>query len=527
MLRLSRQQTRGWLIEPKAVLGAIGLVVLLAMAGCAAGGTRGANRSGDELLAALNTGLRPTVLEPEAALPRWSLHERMAHYNVPGVAVAVLKNGRVVAAAGFGVREARTHDVVDADTLFSVGSISKIVAAATTLRLVADGRLDLDRDIGAYLKSWHIPSTPELSHPNVTLRMLMSHTAGFSVHGFKDYEPDEPLPSIVQTLNGTPPAKNRPVRLTFEPGTRMRYSGGGTTVEQMVIEDFAGVPFESVAGEQVLAPLSMRRSTFANPLPEMTTNVAKAHDRGGAAAALPRGWQSFPERAASGLWTSANELGAFVGALIHSYQGRSDFLPQTLAVQMMTEVWPSIHGLGPRLGGEGAARVFYHGGDNDSYHAWIEGYLETGDGFVILTNGSEGDSLVREIRNALSDAIGGGANPPLRAVRLDLSRPIYADYAGTYRLDESMPPDLLGHLGAYFTFDALEIDVAAGAIKVTELGEEPETFELRPLSPSRFVRFGDFDPPLRYEFHRDAHGAVHLLTIDRGNSRLYYRRAAK
>lgn len=521
----NRQRTRGWHIEPKPVPGAIGLVVVLAMAGCVAGGTRGVDRSGDEPLAALNAGLRPTVLEPDAAPPSWSLQERMAHYKVPGVAVAVLKNGRVVAAAGFGVRDARTHDVVDADTLFSVGSISKVVAAATTLRLVADGRLDLDRDVGAYLKSWRVPSTPELSHQNVTLRMLMSHTAGFGVHGFKDYLPDESLPSIVQTLNGTPPAKNEPVRLTFEPGTRMRYSGGGTTVEQMVIEDVDGAPFESAAREKVLEPLGMRRSTFANPLPEATINVAKAHDRGGAAAALPRGWESFPERAASGLWTSANELGAFAGALIRSYQGRSDFLPQTLAVQMMTEVWPSIHGLGPRLGGEGAARVFHHGGANDSYHAWIEGYLETGDGFVILTNGSGGGSLVPEIRNALSDAIGAGANPPVRALRLDLSRPIYADYTGTYRLDESMPPDLFGHLGAYFTFDAIEIEVADGAIKVTESAEEPETFELWPLSPARFVRSGDFDPPLRYEFHRNAHGTVHLLTVDRGSSRLYYQRA--
>jgi len=520
----NRQRTRGWHIEPKPVPGAIGLVVVLAMAGCVAGGTRGADRSGDEPFAALNAGLRPTVLEPDAAPPGWSLQERMAHYKVPGVAVAVLKNGRVVAAAGYGVREAGTHDVVDADTLFSVGSISKVVAAATTLRLVADGRLDLDRDVGAYLKSWRVPSMPELSHPNVTLRMLMSHTAGFGVHGFKDYEPDEPLPSIVQTLNGTPPAKNGPVRLTFEPGTRMRYSGGGTTVEQMVIEDLAGAPFESVAGEQVLAPLGMRRSTFVNPLPEATTNVAKAHDRGGAAAALPRGWQSFPERAASGLWTSANELGAFAGALIRSYQGRSDFLPQTLAVQMMTEVWPSIHGLGPRLGGEGAARVFNHGGANDSYRAWIEGYLETGDGFVILTNGTGGGSLIPEIRNALSDAIGGGTNPPVRALRLDLSTPFYADYAGMYRLDESMPPDLFGHLGADFAFDALAVEVVDGAIKITEPAEEPETFELWPLSPSRFVRPGDFDP-LRYEFHRSAHGTVHLLTVDRGSSRLYYRRA--
>jgi hypothetical protein len=144
--------------------------------------------------------------------------------------------------------------------------------------------------------------------------------------------------------------------------------------------------------------------------------------------------------------------------LIGSYQGRSDFLPQTVAVQMMAEVWPSIHGLGTRLGSEGAARVFNHGGANDSYRAW---------------NRSGG----------------------------------------------------IGHLGADFAFDSLAVEVVDGAIKITEPVEEPETIELWPLSPSRFVRPGDFDP-LRYEFHRNAHGTVHLLTVQRGSSRLYYRRAS-
>src|SRR5690349_14328619 len=138
----NKQRTRGWLMEPKAKSGAIVLVVVFALAGCAASGKSGADRSND-LLSALHAGLRPTVFEPGAEAPRWSLQERMAHYKVPGVAVAVLKNGRVVDAAGFGVRESGGRDAVDADTLFSVGSISKVVAAATTLRLAADGRLDL------------------------------------------------------------------------------------------------------------------------------------------------------------------------------------------------------------------------------------------------------------------------------------------------------------------------------------------------------------------------------------------------
>jgi CubicO group peptidase (beta-lactamase class C family) len=479
-------------------------------------------RTGEAIWEALDGGLRPTVVRAGEALPRWSLRERMAHHHVPGVAIAVVNAGRVTQVRGFGVRAVGTADAVDGDTLFSVGSVSKVVAAAVALRLVAGGRLELDRDIGGYLTSWRVPPAPELGEPHVTLRMLMSHTAGFNVHGFEDYLPHEPLPSILDTLDGKPPAKSAAIHLIAPPGARMIYSGGGIMVEQLVIEDVMGAPLESVAREQVFAPLGMRRSTYVNPLPEATVNVARAHDERGAAVALPRGWQSFPEQAASGLWTSARELGGFVAALITSYRGKDGFLPQTIATQMMTEVGPSWHGLGPRLSGAGVARSFHHAGSNDSYRAWIEGYLESGDGFVILTNGAGGGQLMLEIRNALAEALGHGGDPLIRSATLDLAAPGYADYAGTYRLDPAAPSDLRGSLDGYFATDTLQVKVAAGAITITE-PSQPDSFEVWPLSPARFVRPTDLDP-LQFEFHRDARGTVRVLSVDRNSSRLYYRK---
>lgn len=446
----------------------------------------------------------------------------MAHYHVPGVAIAVLKDGKVVQAAGFGVREAGTDDAIDADTLFSVGSISKVVAAATSLRLVADGKLGLDRDVNTYLKSWHVPPAPEFADPTVTMRMLLSHTAGLNVHGFQDFQPGEALPTIVGTLNGTSPAKNERVHLVIEPGTRMRYSGGGITVEQLVIQDITGMPLESVASEAVFEPVGMHRSTFANPLPATPGNIAKAHDDKGAPTALPRGWQAFPESAASGLWTSANDLGAFVGALIRSYRGGDSFLPQAIATQMMTEVSPSWHGLGPRLDGAGTTRIFHHGGANDSYRAWMEGYLDSGDGFVILTNAHQGGPLMLEIRNALSDALGRGINRPIRASALPASSIPLSDYAGTYRADPAIPTDLLRSLANYFESDLLEVGMADGVLKVTE-PTDPMTLTLLPLTPSRFTAVSGFAPP-QFEFHRDAHGIVQAMSVSRGSSRTYYRR---
>ncbi|UNK48501.1 beta-lactamase family protein [Lysobacter sp. S4-A87] len=468
---------------------------------------------------ALDHGLRPTTLAADAPLPGWSLRERMAFHHVPGVAIAVIRDGQVVQASGFGLREAGSNDAVDADTMFSVGSVSKVVTAATTLRQVAAGKLDLDRDVNSYLRSWKVPDAPAFSQDTLTLRMLMSHTSGLTVWGFEDYLPGAKLPTIVQTLDGVAPAKNDPVRIDFEPGSRMRYSGGGVTVEQLVLEDTTRKPLEAIARGAVFAPLAMRRSSYLNPLPATLGNIAKAHDKDGNLTALPRGWEAFPEQAASGLWTSANDLGAFVGALLRSYRGQDDFLPQSLAQQMMSEVSPSIHGLGPRLEGEGQTRIFHHGGSNDSYRAWIEGYLETGDGLVILTNGSNGSKLMMEIRNALSDALGRGVNPPLRTLALPPAA--VSGFAGSYRLDTTVPKDLAGNLSGAFESDVLDVAVSDASVSVQDKGSPP--MKLQALTPTRFIGPGDISQ-MRFEFVRDARGEVHSLMVARGNAQAWFRR---
>ena len=249
-----------------------------------------------DVLASLDNGLRPSTLQAGEVLPAWSLQERMTFHKVPGVAIAILRDGKVVQTAGFGVRERGTQDAVNADTLFSVGSISKVVTAATTLRQVAAGRIDLDRNVNDYLKSWQVPRASAFHSDALTLRMLMSHTSGLTVWGFEDFQPGETLPTIVQTLNGAKPARNEPVRIDFEPGSRMRYSGGGVTVEQLVLQDITGKPLEALARNDVFAPIGMGRSTFANPLPATLGNIAKAHDQDGSLTALPRGWEAFPNR---------------------------------------------------------------------------------------------------------------------------------------------------------------------------------------------------------------------------------------
>lgn len=337
-------------------------------------------------------------------VPRFSLSERMDRYGVPGVAIAIIKDGKVTHARGFGVLQAGGSDLVDENTLFSIGSVSKVAAAVVVLKLQADDRLDVDRDVRDYLKSWQMPTSPE--NAPVTLRMLLSHTAGFNLHGFGDFAPGAALPTVYDTLNGAEPATHEPLRFISKPGTRYRYSGGGYTLAQLVVTDITQKDFPAIARSVLFEPLSMGRSTYANPLPASVGNIAKAHDRRGRPTALPRGYEAMPEMAASGLWTSAAELGQFVAMLIESYRGQDGYLPQSIAEDMMTRVNPGEHGLGPSVEGIGTSRWFHHGGANNSYKAWIEGHLATGDGLVVLTNGNRGHEIHREIRKAAAGVFG-------------------------------------------------------------------------------------------------------------------------
>lgn len=360
----------------------------------------------DPRVVAFETGLIDRMKRGQDNPKRWTIEQRLAAHDVPGVAVAIIDNNQVVWSAGYGTKLAGTEQIIDEDTVFSVGSVSKMINAALILRLVAEGKLDLDADVNTYLKSWKVEESPHTTDHKVTLRRILAHTAGFSQHGFADYLPNESLPTPLQTLNGTGPAKNGRVRLMFEPGKMMDYSGGGITVSQQLIEDVTGLAYPDAAQKYVFAPLKMSRSTFVNPLPEDYQNVAKAHDEYGQPTALPRGYEAMPEMAASGLWTSAEDLAKFVLALMNTQHKDDGFLPKPIAQDMMTRVKNSWYGLGPRLNGFGDTRVFHHGGANNSYRAYMEGQINEGKGIVVLTNGTDGHWVHSEIRKAAEDAFG-------------------------------------------------------------------------------------------------------------------------
>lgn len=364
---------------------------------------------------------------------RWTLAERMGDNRVPGVSIAVADGGRIVWARGFGVREAGGTDSVTAATLFQAASVSKVIAATATLRLVEQGRLDLDADVNRYLTSWRVPESRFTTGEKVTLRRILSHTAGLTVHGFRGYGPGAPVPSTVQVLDGEAPANSAPVRVDTLPGALTRYSGGGTTVQQLLLMDVVRRPFPELMADLVLSPIGMTRSTFAQPLPpELRADAARGHDADGAV--LPGGGSVYAEMAAGGLWTTPTDLLRWAIAIDQARDGTAGgILSPAMAAQMLT-VQKDLYGLGPELEGSGRAFRFAHGGSNPGFRAQLTYFPESGQGAVIMVNGDGGDGLIDEIQRAIAVEYDWPALAPLRLAPADLDEAQVLALTGDYAM---------------------------------------------------------------------------------------------
>lgn len=347
---------------------------------------------------------------------RWTMEERLAHYACPAVSVAVIENGELAWSEAFGVLEAGGAAPARPDTLFSGASISKPLTAAMVLHYVEQGRLDLDRNVNSYLTSWRLPENAFTAERPVTLRHLLSHTAGTTVHGFGGMPPGSELPTALDVLEGRPPALTGPVRVDKTPGESVRYSGGGTMIVQHLLEELSGKPFADLARELVFAPLGMERTTFVNPLPEaLRDNAAVGHENG---APIPGKWVCVPQLAAGGVWTTAGDYARFMVACRDAWRGRSTPLfGKDLAEQMMTSQG-GLFGLGWEIMGEGSGRRFSHGGSNDGYQCEAMALLESGNGAVVLTNAESGLIFYWEVFAAIARTHGwSGFMPPARTLK--------------------------------------------------------------------------------------------------------------
>jgi CubicO group peptidase (beta-lactamase class C family) len=246
---------------------------------------------------------------------------QMAQRHIRGLSLAIITDGKISVARAYGVVDDSSKAPATTSTLFQAGSISKPVSALGALHLVEAGTLSLDADVNTKLTSWKVPDNQFTATEKVTLRRLLSHNAGLTVHGFPGYDISTRVPTVVQVLDGTPPTNTAPIRVDTTPGAIWRYSGGGFTVMQQMVIDVTGQPFAQFLQKTVLGPIGMTSSSFEQPLPN---HVAARTAAGYYADGSPvRGrWHVYPEIAAAGLWTTPTDLAKWAIEVQEALAGR-------------------------------------------------------------------------------------------------------------------------------------------------------------------------------------------------------------
>lgn len=407
----------------RALIALGSLAVLLGLVAAAASGP-----SETSPLSAVRL-LPPVLLQGEAG---WPLEERVRRYKVEGVSVAVIKDFRVSweAAAGLADREGKQPATIE--TLFQAGSISKPVSAAAMVRKAQDGGWKLDVSVNEYLKSWKLPDNSLTARQKVTLERILSHSAGLTIHGFPGYAVGEPVPTLPQILDGTPPANTAAVRVDVEPGTKWLYSGGGYTVAQLAFTDRFGKPFPELLQELVLTPSGMTRSTFEQPLPPDKLRLAAAGYRADGSPVEGKR-HTYPEMAAAGLWTTAGDLARFGIAIAKARRGDAGSLLSKAMAERMTTRFMGDFAIGFGLENRGNDVYFFHDGADEGFQAYLIVHRDKGYGAAVMANSDNGVLLAREILRGIARQDGWSGYLPLPLQTEKLSAERLAAIAGRYQ----------------------------------------------------------------------------------------------
>jgi len=339
----------------------------------------------DERIHRVETGI-PPIPTPEKSGPmQVDVRKLMEIFKVPGLSIAVIDDFKIAWTKAYGVTAIGGTESVTTKTLFQAGSISKPVAATGALYLVEHGKLSLDDDVDNKLVTWKVPENEFTKDQKVTLRRLMTHSAGLTVHGFPGYATTEPIPTLVQIFNGEKPANTAPIRVDFVPGSKVRYSGGGVTIEQQLMMDVTGMPFPQFMQKNVLDKIGMTDSSYEQPLPSARAALTATgtYEDG---KPVPGKWHIYPEMAAAGLWTTPTDLAKCAIEIALSKQGKANHvLSQAMAREMLR---PQIErvGLGFFLGDEKEPDRFGHGGADEGFQADLIMFGDSGQGIAIMGN---------------------------------------------------------------------------------------------------------------------------------------------
>lgn len=325
---------------------------------------------------------------------KWTLKERMAFYNTHAVSIAVIKDYKVEWVKTYGYAAIAEKKLATPQTLFQAASISKSINSLGILKLVQEGKLSVDSDINAYLRDWKFPYDSISKGKKITLANLLAHKAGLSVGGYEGYERGKALPTTVEILNGLKPANSNAVRSVFEPGLKFQYSGGGTLISQLILEDLTGEKYDEYMKRNVLAPLGMNNSSFTEPTGKLKNILATGYNNNGTE--IKGKYHLYPEMAPAGLWTSPTDLAKLVIETQLSLLGKSNkVLTTEMSKKRVENNW------GVFLNDFKGEKYFGHSGGNEGFGCHYVGSIDGGNGIVVMMNGRN-IKLIEEIVSSIA-----------------------------------------------------------------------------------------------------------------------------
>jgi CubicO group peptidase (beta-lactamase class C family) len=378
----------------------------------------------------------------------WSLAERMKKYNINGVSIAVIHNYRIEWARGYGFADVSENRPVTEKTLFQAASISKSLNSVGVMKLVQEKKLDLTSDINNYLVTWKFPYDEKSKGKKITLTNLLSHTAGLTIHGFPGYAKGDTLPTLTQILDGKKPANTVAVRSSTEPGKSVIYSGGGTTISQLIVMDVTQEPYDLFMQKNVLEPLGMTSSSYNQPPPEKKKSLlATGYKADGKE--VPGKYHIYPEKAAAGLWTNPSDLCKYIIETQLSYQGKSSkvLTPEMTRLRLTPVMEDAALGMFVNSRVTGSLKYFNHNGGSEGFSCTAIGCRDNGEGVVIMTN-SDNRSLLEEIANSVATVYKWKDYylPEVKKI-IDIDKSIVTRYPGKYELGDTIITIKMGDSG--------------------------------------------------------------------------------
>ncbi len=384
-----------------------------------------------------------------------NIFDRMNHYNVKGLSIAVVQNYKIVWAKGYGWADEKEKRPVTTKTLFVPGSISKTFNAIGILKLAQDKRLDLDTDINTYLRSWKFPYDSLSKGKKITLKHLLSHSAGLSFLGSDGYSRNVKTPTLLQLLEGSSPFSPYGVRSEFEPGLYHQYSNGGIVLSQLIITDITRQPYEKFMYDNVLKPLGMTESFFNQPPPANKLKMlAAGYNADGSE--LAGKFNIIPEQAAGGLWTTPTDVCKYIIETQLALAGKSSkLLTPEMNKLHLTPMVDQVAALGVFIDKRGETKYFTHDARNYGYCGVYYGSMEGGNGVVIFLN-SFNVGLLPEIANSVATVYNWkDFYNPVFMNEINLPESTFRKYSGVYLFENKLALVAKQQDGYYYWTDGI------------------------------------------------------------------------